>query len=274
MKRGVLRAAFAALIVLMNVGLLGARSSLAGSPLASPTPSAPVYGYRVVAEFPHDPDAFTQGLDYVDDVLYEGTGRRGASTLREVELETGEVIRSVALDADYFGEGIAVLGDRIFQLTWQEQVCFVYDRETFEVVDTFDYPTEGWGLTTDGDRLIMSDGTSRLTFRDPETFEEIGHVDVRDEGEPIFDLNELEYVDGDGEIWANVWTTELVARIDPETGLVTGWIDLTGLLELDEGQEESVDVLNGIAYDAETGRIFVTGKLWPTLFQIELIAPR
>jgi glutamine cyclotransferase len=264
------RATWVALFVLIDVGLVGARLTVANTPVVPAATPTPVYGYRVVQEFPHDPEAFTQGLVYLDGVLYEGTGRHGASTLRRVELESGEVTQSVPLDDAYFGEGIAVFDDRVFQLTWQEQTCFVYDLETFELLDTFDYPTEGWGLTTDGERLIMSDGTSRLYFRDPETFEEIGHVEVRDNGEPVFDLNELEYVDG--EIWANVWTTDLIARIDPESGRVTGWIDLTGLLELDEAQEESVDVLNGIAYDAETGRTFVTGKLWPTLFEIEVVA--
>jgi glutamine cyclotransferase len=254
-------------MVLTSFGLVRTVPGVAGSPVATP---APVYDYRVIEEFPHDPNAFTQGLVYLEGVLYEGTGRHGQSTLRRVELESGEVTQSVELDSDFFGEGIAVVGDRVYQLTWQEGTCFVYDRETFELLESFSYATEGWGLTTDGDRLIMSDGTSRLYFRDLATFEQIGHVDVRDGDEPVFDLNELEYVDG--EIWANVWTTDLIARIDPATGQVIGWIDLTGLLELDEDQAQSVDVLNGIAYDPETGRIFVTGKLWPTLSEIEVVA--
>ena len=234
--------------------------------------TAPVYDYRVVAEYPHDPDAFTQGLVYVDGVLYEGTGLEGRSTLRRVDLESGRVLDSVPLADQHFGEGIAVLGDRVYQLTWQSGICFVYDRETFERQDQFSYPTEGWGLTTDGEQLIMSDGTDRLYFRDPETFEETGHVDVRDGGAPVVNLNELEFVDG--EVWANVWKTDRIARIDPATGRVTGWIDLTGLLSPVARAERPVDVLNGIAHDPETGRIFVTGKLWPTLFEIELVPPR
>ncbi len=227
-------------------------------------PTAPVAGYRVVNEYPHDRRAFTQGLVYVDGVLYEGTGRYGESTLRRVDLETGKVLQSRALDPVHFGEGIAVLGDRIYQLTWKTQTCFVYDRETFAPLDTFSYPTEGWGLTTDGERLIMSDGTNRLAVRDPATFAEVGSLEVFDGDQPVPALNELEYIDG--EIWANVWRSDLIARIDPATGRVNSWIDLTELLG-DRG--EKVDVLNGIAHDPTTGRIFVTGKLWPRLFEIE-----
>ncbi|CAA9579877.1 MAG: Glutamine cyclotransferase [uncultured Thermomicrobiales bacterium] len=241
---------------------------------ATPTvaETVPTYGYRVVAEYPHDADAFTQGLVYREGVLYEGTGLNGESTLRRVALETGAVEQSVALDAEHFGEGIAIAGDRVYQLTWQTGTCFVYDRETFALVDTFTYPTEGWGLATDGARLVMSDGTDQLYFRDPETFAEVGRVAVRDGGEPVRNLNELE-VDG-GEVWANVWQTDRIARIDPATGSVVGWIDLAGLLSAEDRQGREVDVLNGIAHDPETGRIFVTGKLWPTLFEIELVPPR
>jgi glutamine cyclotransferase len=235
------------------------------------TPVVPVSGYRVVNAYPHDPAAFTQGLVYADGVLYEGTGLNGASTLRRVDLETGEVLRSRALDPSHFGEGIAVVGDRIYQLTWQTGTCFVYDRETFEPLKTFSYRTEGWGLTTDGERLIMSDGTSRLTIRDPETFAIVGRIEVRDGETPVPNLNELEVVGG--EIWANVWRTDVVARIDPATGRVAGWIDLRGLLSPEEREGRSVDVLNGIAHDPTTGRVFVTGKLWPTLFEIELVPP-
>lgn len=232
----------------------------------------PVAGYRVVAEFPHDDTAYTQGLSYVDGVLYEGTGLEGESTLRRVDLATGEVLHQHDLDPVHFGEGIAVLEDRIYQLTWQTNTCFVYDRETFALLDTFGYPTEGWGLTTDGVRLIMSDGSDRLTFRDPSTFAELGHVDVVDGDEPVTKLNELEYIDG--EVWANVYQTDFIARIDPATGRVTGWIDLTGLLPAADQQEREVGVLNGITHDATTGRLFVTGKLWPKLFEIELVPPQ
>jgi glutamine cyclotransferase len=250
-----------------------APATAAPNPPATPAgrivPTAPVYGYRVVAEYPHDRDAFTQGLVYADGVLYEGTGLNGESELRRVELETGEVLQSVALEEQHFGEGIALLGNRIYQLTWQSQTAFVYDRETFEPVGTLSYPTEGWGLTTDGERLIMSDGTSRIVFRDPETFAELGSIDVQDSGQPIPNLNELEYIDG--EIWANVWQSDVIARIDPATGRVTGWINLAGLLER---RARQADVLNGIAHDPTTGRLFVTGKLWPRIFEIELTDPR
>lgn len=233
--------------------------------------AAPIYGYRVVREFPHDPDAFTQGLVYADDVLYEGTGQYGESTLRRVDMESGRVLDWTALDPMYFGEGIAIVADRIYQLTWQTQTAFVYDRETLKPLTTFSYVTEGWGLTTDGEQLIMSDGTNRLFFRDPETFKASGRVTVCDGNQPVPDLNELEYIGG--EVWANVWQTDRIARIDPVTGLVTGWIDLSGLLSAADLEAQSVDVLNGIAYDPETDKIFVTGKLWPKLFEIELIPP-
>ncbi len=237
------------------------------APLAL-TPTAPVAGYRVVNEYPHDRKAFTQGLVYADGVLYEGTGRHGESTLRRVDLETGEVLQSRSLDEIHFGEGIALHGDRIYQLTWQTQTCFVYDRETFAPLDTFSYPTEGWGLTTDGERLIMSDGSNRLTVRDPATFTEVDSLEVVDGDQPVPALNELEYIDG--EIWANVWRSDLIARIDPATGRVNSWIDLSGLRS---ERWKKVDVLNGIAFDPASGRIFVTGKLWPRLFEIEPVPP-
>ncbi|MDQ3443817.1 MAG: glutaminyl-peptide cyclotransferase, partial [Chloroflexota bacterium] len=238
---------------------------------AARNPSATVSSYRIVAEYPHEADAYTQGLVIVDGELYEGTGLEGRSSLRRVDLETGEVLQRQALDDEHFGEGVAVFGDRIYQLTWQTGTCFVYDRETFELEETFNYETEGWGLTTDDTQLIMSDGSNRLVFRDPETFEETGHVDVMDGDVPVPYLNELEYIDG--EVWANVYTTDWIVRIDPVNGDVTGWIDLTGLLTL-EDVSAPVDVLNGIAQDPDTGQVYVTGKLWPTLFEIELVSPR
>lgn len=244
------------------------------APSATPTTPAPstplpvpLYTYQVVHEFPHDPTAFTQGLDYVDGILIEGTGRRGQSTLRRVDLDTGQVLQSLRLPDQLFGEGVTVLGDKIYQLTWQENIGFVYDRETFALLDTFSYPTEGWGLTHDGQRLIMSDGTANLYFLDPMTLQEIGRVEVRDPHGPVTLINELEYVEG--EVFANVWRTDWIARIDPGTGQVTGWIDLAGLLQ-PEDMAQPVDVLNGIAYDEATGRLFVTGKLWPKLFEIRL----
>jgi glutaminyl-peptide cyclotransferase len=237
--------------------------------VATPVPAIPAsFGYRVVNEYPHDRHAFTEGLAYVDGVLYEGTGLYGESTLRRVDLQTGEVLQAVGLSKEYFGEGISVLGDRIYQLTWKTGVCLVLDRETFELQKAFTYETEGWGLTTDGERLIMSDGTNRLFIRDPETFAVLDTIDVYDGAQAISNLNELEVVDG--EIWANVWQTDRIARIDPDTGQVTGWIDLTGLLS-EKDRKRQVDVLNGIAYDPGTDRLFVTGKLWPKLFEIEVV---
>jgi glutamine cyclotransferase len=221
-----------------------------------------------VRVFPHDPNAYTQGLVVENGVLHEGTGRHGESSLRRVDLETGEVLQFLGLPPQYFGEGITIFGDRIIHLTWQSHVGFVYDRETFELLDTFRYATEGWGLTHDGARLIMSDGTSTLRFLDPETLEETGQVKVRDRQRPVLKINELEYVEG--EVWANIWYTDRIARIDPTTGKVVGWIDLRGLLD-PRDRQSSEAVLNGIAYDAKTGRLFVTGKLWPKLFEIELV---
>ncbi|MEZ4538893.1 MAG: glutaminyl-peptide cyclotransferase [Chloroflexota bacterium] len=233
----------------------------------SPTPP-PTYTYRIINTYPHDPAAFTQGLIFVDGELYEGTGRWGESTLREVALATGAVLRSRPLDAQYFGEGITLLGDKIYQLTWQDQTGFVYDRDTFEPLQTFTYPHEGWGITQDGTRLIVSDGTATIRFWDPETLQETGQITVRDNEGPLNRLNELEFING--EIWAHIWLTDLIARISPETGDVLGYIDLTGLLDTST-LTQPVDVLNGLAFDSETGRIFVTGKLWPSLFEIEVI---
>jgi glutaminyl-peptide cyclotransferase len=255
-------------VLLLTIALLAPMAVTAQE--ATPVRAIPpTFGYRVVAEYPHDRRAFTQGLAYVDGVLYEGTGLNGESTLRRVELETGEVLQAVRLSEEYFGEGIAVLGDRIYQLTWKNGICVVFDRETFQLLEAFTYQTEGWGLTTDGERLIMSDGTNRLFIRDPETFAELDTIDVYEGPQAIWSLNELEIVDG--EIWANVWHTDRIARIDPETGQVTGWIDLTGLLSERDRERHPVDVLNGIAYDPETDRLFVTGKLWPKLFEIEVV---
>ncbi|HXF64088.1 MAG TPA: glutaminyl-peptide cyclotransferase [Caldilineaceae bacterium] len=234
-----------------------------------PVDDTPVYTFEIVAEYPHDPEAFTQGLQYVDGFLYEGTGLQGASSLRRVALETGEVLQQIDLAEEYFGEGIVVVGDRIYQLTWLSNVGFIYDRESFELLDRFSYPTQGWGITYDGTHLIMSDGSYVLRRWDPETLEEVGRVEVVDAlGNYIANLNELEYINGD--VYANIWQSDRIARIDPETGQVTGWIDLTGLLSPEDAAGR-VDVLNGIAYDAEEDRLFVTGKWWPKLFEIDLI---
>jgi len=232
-------------------------------------PDAPIAGYRVVKIYPHDRHAFTQGLQYVDGVLYEGTGQYGQSGIRKVKLETGEVLQHQPLDAKYFGEGITVWGNTIVQLTWQAEIGFVYDRNTFKQLRTFSYPGEGWGLTHDGTRLIMSDGHEQgaLRFLDPSTFKETGRVTVRAGGTPVKHLNELEFVRG--EILANIWQTPRIARISPKTGEVTGWIDLSGLL--DPRDAAGTDVLNGIAYDAAGDRLFVTGKWWPKLFEIKIV---
>ena len=242
------------------------------SPLQTATPAAPipVCTARVVGIFPHDRAAYTQGLVFEDEDFYEGTGIWGQSTLRRVDLESGEVLQLHSLPPEYFGEGITIWQDRIIQLTWRARQGFVYDRQSFELLDTFQYPTEGWGITHDGTRLIMSDGTQTLRFWDPDTLAEIGSVEVYANGIPVTRLNELEYIQG--MVLANVYQTDLVAVIDPQTGQVTAWIDLRGLLEPGD-YAEPVDVLNGIAYDAGSQRLFVTGKLWPKLFEIEVLSP-
>ena len=229
---------------------------------------APVFGYRVVHAFAHDPQAFTQGLVFLDGFLYEGTGLNGQSSIRKVKLENGEVLQIQKIDQQYFGEGIAAWDNTLVQLTWQGGVGFVYDRATFQRKRTFTYTGEGWGLAFDGTRLAMSDGTSYLRFLDPATLAETGRLQVREGRVPVANLNELEFVKG--EIFANVWQTDRIARISPKTGQVTGWIDLRGLLDPREAARGG-DVLNGIAYDAEKDRLFVTGKLWPRLFEIRIV---
>lgn len=240
------------------------------SPLESPLPTPAVaaqYGYEVIATYPHDREAFTQGLVYDDGVLFESTGLNGRSSLRRVNLQTGEVLQRRDIDPQYFAEGLALFKDRLIQLTWQSNKGFVYDKTSFEPLREWNYPTEGWGLTHDGKQLIMSDGTSTLRFLNPETFAVEREITVTDQGQPVVRLNELEYVNG--EVFANVWQTDLVARVDPQTGRVLGWIDLGGLLTPVERM--GTDVLNGIAYDPAGDRLFVTGKLWPKLFEIKLV---
>jgi glutaminyl-peptide cyclotransferase len=241
----------------------------AQAPRTAPTnaKSAPVSTYKIVKTYPHDRQAFTQGLEYVNGVLYEGTGQHGQSGIRKVNLETGDVLQRQPIDAKYFGEGITIWGDTLLQLTWQSETGFVYDLKTFKQTKTFTYQGEGWGLTHDGTRLIMSDGTAALRFLDPKTLKETGRVTVRDGGTPIEKLNELEVVKG--EVFANVWTTKRIVRISPKTGQVTGWVDLEGILDLRDAA--GTDVLNGIAYDAAGDRLFVTGKWWPKLFEIKIV---
>jgi glutamine cyclotransferase len=228
----------------------------------------PEYGYQVIHTFPHDPNAFTQGLEYRAGFLYEGTGLKGRSSLRKVQLETGKVLQEIDIDSQYFGEGITVLNQQIVELTWQSETGFVYDQPTFHQKRTFNYPGEGWGLTNDGQNIYMSDGTAQIRIWDPVTLQEKRRITVHDHNQPVLNLNELEWVRG--EIYANVWQTDRIARISPADGHVLGWIDLTGILPpaARTGQE---DVLNGIAYDVLGNRLFVTGKLWPKLFEIKLV---
>ena len=247
------------------------------NPVEAPPENIPEYTYEVVNAFPHDPSAFTQGLVVEDSVFYEGTGGnqfyRGTggnreSTLRKVKIETGDVIQIHRLSSILFGEGITIFNNRIYQLTWKSNTGIVYDKDTFEDLRSFSYPTEGWGLTHDGKQFIMSDGTPILYLRDPVTFEETGRRAVLANGVAIDDLNELEYVKG--EIFANVWQTNRIARINPSNGRVVGWIDLTGLMDPEELEDDDA-VLNGIAYDSKSDRLFVTGKLWPKIFEIKIL---
>jgi glutaminyl-peptide cyclotransferase len=228
----------------------------------------PEYGYEVVHTYPHDPQAYTQGLFYLNGFLYESTGLNGESSIRKERLETGEILQRHSVPEQYFGEGIVNWKDRLIEITWKTEVGFVYDLGTFAMKNQFSYPGQGWGLTQDGKRIIMSDGTAELRFWDPETLRETGRVRVTADGAPVDELNELEWVKG--EVYANVYQTDRIARIDPSSGKVVGWIDLTGILSPADRQRQ-VDVLNGIAYDAATNRLFVTGKWWPKLFEIKLV---
>lgn len=240
------------LVCLLLLGAVGCRAQA-------------VKGYSVVHAYPHDSQAFTQGLIYLDGHLYESTGLNGHSTLREVDLESGRVLREVDVPSQYFAEGLTNWGSTLIQLTWKKHVAFVYDRATFRLLKTFHYPWEGWGLTQDGKHLIMSDGSETIHFLDPDTFKQVRSIRVTDRGKPVTNLNELEYIHG--KIYANVWMSDRIARISPSTGKVLGWIDLSGILPSVEVTGEGA-VLNGIAYDAAHNRLFVTGKDWPRLFQI------
>ena len=223
--------------------------------------------YEIVNNYPHDPQAFLQGLLWYDNGFYESTGLEGHSTLRRVEFPSGKVVQSISLAPDLFAEGLALVGDRLVQLTWQTHRGFVYDRASFKLLREFRYDTEGWGITYDGKQLVMSDGSNTLTYLDPETFQPLRRLNVTWNGRPQDQLNELEYIEG--EIWANVWQQDWILRIDPETGRVKSYLDMKNLLppQLRTGSE---DVLNGIAYDPQSKRIFVSGKLWPRLFEIRL----
>ncbi len=233
--------------------------------------AAPEYGYRVVHVYPHDRTAFTQGLEYRGGFLYEGTGLEGRSTVRKVKLETGQVLQQIRVAPQFFGEGITVINQRIVELTWKAHAGFIYDQESFKQLRAFPYPGEGWGLANDGKQIYMSDGSAQIRIWDPVTLQEKKRLNVHDGPKPIERLNELEYVRG--EIYANVWQTDRIVRISPLDGRVLGWIDLSGLLN-EEDRSPEVDVLNGIAYDSFGDRLFVTGKLWPKLFEIKLVPKR
>jgi glutamine cyclotransferase len=230
----------------------------------------PVRGYRVLAVHPHDPDAFTQGLLIHDGRMFESTGQYGRSTVREVDWRTGRIVRQKPLPSSYFGEGLVWSNGRLIQLTWKRGRALVWDPDRLELIGSFAYQGQGWGLTSDGRRLFRSDGSDRLIIHDPDTFQEIGRLRVTAGGEPVRRLNELEYIDG--RIWANVWQTDRLARIDPDTGEVLDWVDLGGLMD-SVPYAGRIDCLNGIAHDPETGRLLVTGKYWPRLFEIELAPP-
>jgi len=227
--------------------------------------------YQVLHTYPHDANAFTQGLLYLDGHLYESTGRNGHSSLRMEDLETGRILQQLPVPNEYFAEGLASYGSMLIQLTWQSHVAFVYDRFSFRLLRTFNYPGEGWGLTSDGKHLIFSDGTPDLRILDPATFRELRRITVKDHGTPVQELNELEYIHG--QIYANIWHSDRIARISPQTGAVLGWIDLSGLLPTNL-HSSSEAVLNGIAYDAAHDRLFVTGKLWPRLYEIRVVSAR
>jgi glutaminyl-peptide cyclotransferase len=245
-----------------------AQSLLGQSSHHSHATRPPEYTFKIVRTFPHDPTAFTQGLAYFDGFLYEGTGLKGRSSLRKVRLETGEIVQRVDLAPEFFGEGITLLKNEVLQLTWQSQMGFVYNVSDFRLLRRFSYLGEGWGLTTNGREIFMSDGTPEIRVLDAGTLAEKRHFTVYDGDTPIDQLNELEFVDG--EIFANVWQTDRIARISPQSGKVVGWIDLKGLLS-PIYRLESGAVLNGIAYDSNRKRLFVTGKLWPSIFEIRLV---
>ena len=251
--------------------LLALSAPVQAAPAAPATAPAPVYGYSIVRTYPHDPAAYTQGLLYLDGHLYESTGQIGQSTLRKVDLAKGRVLKSAKIPTPHFGEGIVNWGSQILSITWQSGLGFRWDRETFRKLGEFRYPGEGWGLTQNGRDIIMSDGTPELRFLDPATLAERKRVKVTLNGRAVANLNELEWVNG--QIFANVWQTEFIVRIDPASGKVVGLIDLRGL-QAKAGRSGIDDVLNGIAYDAKGDRLFVTGKMWPSLYEIKLTLPR
>lgn len=257
------------LLFALTLNLVSMCGALLATGPAAAAGDIPVYGYRVVKTYPHDPDAFTEGLFFKDGYLYESTGLKGRSSIRKTQLETGVASLAVSLPPDVFGEGITWFGDSLIGLTWTEHIGFVLDLKDFSLKHRFSYPGEGWGLTRNEREIIMSDGTSELRFLDPESLKERRRLRVTAGGKPLDQLNELEWVEG--QVYANVWQTDLIARIDPKSGEVVGWIDLSHLLPDTERISGHTDVLNGIAYDEKTKRLFVTGKMWPKLFEIQLV---
>jgi glutaminyl-peptide cyclotransferase len=253
------------LFVLLAAALV---ACAAAGPDPAPQPSPQRLRYEIVKVYPHDPAAYTQGLLWWEGSLYESTGQWGQSSLRRVDLETGKVLQKSDLDARLFGEGLALLGDKLYQLTWESGLGFVYDRASFRRLSTFTYATEGWGLAVLGTDLVMSDGSSILTVRDPETFAQMRRIRVADEDGPVGMLNELETIDG--RIYANIYQSDRVVVIDPGSGRVEAEVDFSGLLPASD-RRPSTDVLNGIAWDAKGKRLFITGKNWPRLFQIRLV---
>ncbi len=247
--------------------LVACAAALTAWPQWSTPPAPKLWGVEVTATYPHDPAAFTQGLAFHDGQLYEGTGQYGGSSIRRIALPSGEVEQMQPLSELYFGEGITIFDNKLYQLTWVNQVGFIYDVETFERLGTFRYAGEGWGLTHNGRHLIMSNGSERISFLDPENYDVVRTIRVRSEGRPIVRLNELEWVDG--EIWANIWYQDQIARIDPRSGEVVGWIDASTIYPASERGFE--DVLNGIAYDPAANRVLLTGKNWPLLYEVELV---
>jgi glutaminyl-peptide cyclotransferase len=248
-----------------TLALAGIAATVVGQAYAA----VPEYTPVVVKTYPHDPQAFTEGLFYLNGFLYESTGRNGQSSVRKVVLDTGEVVQQHAIDPKYFGEGIVNWQDRLVELTWQSEIGFVYDLGTFKPLSDFHYTGEGWGLTRDNSHVYMSDGTSDVRILNPDTMAESGRIHVTCDGRPIKNINEIEWVKG--EIYANIWLTTVIVRINPATGVVTGLIDGSSLLDLAR-KTQDVDVLNGIAYDAAADRLFVTGKLWPTLYLARISA--
>ena len=262
--------AYSRILVSLGISLaLIIASGCGSSGTSSARPKAPVFQVRVVKSFQHDPNAFTQGLEIEGGKLYESTGREGFSSVRHVDLQTGEVILKQDLPDDFFGEGLTIMGDQIYQITYKNRICFVYEKETLKKTKQFKYTGEGWGLANDGKHLFMTDKTSTISIRDPESFEVVRTLRVKDGRKSISELNELEYFDG--HIWANIWRQDKIAKIDPETGAVVAWLDCSKVYPVKNRDNPQEDVLNGIARDADSGRLFITGKMWPKLYEIQIL---